>query len=296
MLPRPLPVLAVLATLIVTVGRAETDPATAPPVAPPAAVETMAEHKLKDIVQHQKTLFADAASQGKELDEAEFKAQVEQLTREYESLMRDNPEFAAGYASYGYMLWKVGVRKQAVEILLKANQLDPNIPLVKNELGNYLAEEGKPVEALNYFLAAIDLEPYEPLYHYQLGTLLYEARDDFLKTGEWSRAALDHSMHEAFRKASELAPERVEFTYRYAESFYDMVEPDWPAALKAWEGLEGKAKSEIERQTMRLHEVNVLLNMGSKDRALKVLDTVKDPALAQQKQKLVARLEPEAGK
>jgi tetratricopeptide (TPR) repeat protein len=292
MLPRPLHVLAVLATLIVTVGRAETAPA----AAPPAAAETMAEHKLKDIVQHQKTLFADAAAQGKELDEAEFKAQVEQLTREYESLMRDNPEFAAGYASYGYMLWKVGVRKQAVEILLKANQLDPNIPLVKNELGNYLAEEGKPVEALNYFLAAIDLEPNEPLYHYQLGTLLYEARDDFLKTGEWSRAALDHSMHEAFRKASELAPERVEFTYRYAESFYDMVEADWPAALKAWEGLEANAKSEVERQTMRLHEVNVLLNMGSKDRALKVLDTVKDPALAQQKQKLVARLEPEAGK
>jgi tetratricopeptide (TPR) repeat protein len=292
MFPRPLHVLALLAALSVTDARAGAAPAAA---AQPEE-ETMAEHRLKDIVVRQKVLFADAAAQGKELDEAQFKSQVEQLTREYESLLRDNPAFAAGYASYGYMLWKVGVRKRAVEILLKANQLDPNIPLVKNELGNYLAEEGKPVEALNYFLSAIDLEPSEPLYHYQLGTLLYEARDDLLRTGEWSRAALDHSMHEAFRKASELAPERVEFTYRYAESFYDMVEPDWPAALKVWEGLEARAQSEVERETMRLHQANVLVNMGKRDRALKVLDTVKDPALALQKQKLVAKLEPEAGK
>ncbi len=291
MFPRPLHVLALLAALSVAGARAETAPA-----APQPAQETMAEHRLKDIVVRQKVLFADAAEQGKELDGAQFKSQVDQMVREYESLLHDNPEFAAGYASYGYMLWKVGVRKKAVEILLKANQLDPNIPLVKNELGNYLAEEGKPVEALNYFLSAIDLEPGEPLYHYQLGTLLYEARDTFLRTGEWSRAALDHSMHEAFRKASELAPDRFEFTYRYGESFYDMEEPDWPAALRVWESLEAKAQSEVERETMRLHQANVLLSMGKRDRALKVLDTVKDPACAVQKQKLIAKLGPEAGK
>jgi tetratricopeptide (TPR) repeat protein len=256
----------------------------------------MAERKLKDIGEHQKVLFADAAAQGADLDQQGFASQVEQLVREYESLLRDNPNFAAGYASYGYMLWKIGQRKQAVAILLKANQMDPDIPLVKNELGNYLAEEGKPLEALNYFLSATKLEPKEPLYHYQLGTLLYEARDDFLKSGEWSRAAIDHSMLEAFRHAAELAPDRIEFTYRYAECFYDMQDPDWSVALKAWEGMEANAKSDVERQTMRLHQANVLLYMGKADHARKVLDTVTDPTLADQKQKLVARLEPDGGK
>ena len=247
-------------------------------------------------MQHQKVLFADAAAQGKELDEAGFASQVEQLSREYESLLRDNPKFAAGYASYGYMLWKIGLRKQAAAILLKANEMDPDIPLVKNELGNYLAEEGKPLEALNYFLAAIKLQPKEPLYHYQLGTLLYEARDDFLKSGQWSRASLDHSMVEAFRNAAELAPDRIEFTYRYAESFYDTEDPDWPEALKTWKGLEAKAQSEVERQTMRLHESNVLLSMGKADQARQELATVTDPALDAQKQKLVARIAANAGK
>jgi len=288
--PRPLLIFLLLAACLAPAVRAEG------PAPAPDGAETMAERKLKDIGEHQKVLFADAAAQGADLDQQGFASQVEQLVREYESLLRDNPNFAAGYASYGYMLWKIGQRKQAVAILLKANQMDPDIPLVKNELGNYLAEEGKPLEALNYFLSATKLEPKEPLYHYQLGTLLYEARDDFLKSGEWSRAAIDHSMLEAFRHAAELAPDRIEFTYRYAECFYDMQDPDWSVALKAWEGMEANAKSDVERQTMRLHQANVLLYMGKADHARKVLDTVTDPTLADQKQKLVARLEPDGGK
>jgi tetratricopeptide (TPR) repeat protein len=258
--------------------------------APPA--ESMAEHRLKGIVEHQKILFADAASQGADLDNAAFRTQVEQLTREYESLLRDNPGFAAGYASYGYMLRKVGLEKQSVAVLIKANQMDPDIPLVKNELGNYLAEQGKPLEAVNYFLAAVKLEPGEPLYHYQLGTLLYEARDEFLKSGEWTRDSIDNAMLDAFRHAAELAPDRIEFAYRYAESFYDMRDPDWASALKAWEGLEARGQSEIERQTMRLHEANVLISMGRADDARRVLDRVTDQALEAQKQRLVARLAP----
>jgi tetratricopeptide (TPR) repeat protein len=284
---RPAHLLALIAVHFAVLARADDAP---------AGAETMADHRLKDIVQHQKVLLSDAAAQGASLDQAGFTTQVEQLTREYESLLRDNPNFAAGYASYGYMLWKIGLRKQAVAILLKANQMDPDIALVKNELGNYLAEEGKPMEALNYFLSAVKLEPKEPLYHYQLGTLLYEARDDFLKSGQWSRDSIDHSMQEAFKNAADLAPDRIEFTYRYAESFYDMQDPDWAAALKAWEGMESHAQSDVEKQTMRLHQANVLISMGKMDHAKTILDGITDPTLAGQKQKLVARLTPDAGK
>jgi tetratricopeptide (TPR) repeat protein len=278
--------LACLALLVARPARAD---------APPAP-ETMAEQRLREIAEHQKAVLADAANERDTPDDPELKARVNQVVHEYESLLRDNPDFAAGYASYGYMLWRVGARKEAVAILLKANQLDPDIPLVKNELGNYLAEEGKPMEALNYFLAAIKLEPGEPLYHYQLGTLLCEAQDDFLRSGEWTRDALDHSMQQAFKTAAELAPERIEFTYRYAESFYDMRDPDWAEALKAWNGLEAHAQSDIERQTMRLHEANVLLNMERKADARKVLDSITDPKLELQKQKLVARMDQDKGR
>jgi tetratricopeptide (TPR) repeat protein len=252
--------------------------------------ETLAERTLRQIVERQRTLLADASKQGDKLDEESLRAQLQSVAHDYERLLQDNPKFAAGYAAYGYLLSKIGMRKESVAMLLKANQFDSDIPLVKNQLGNYLAEEGKPLEAAPYYLAAIKLEPNEPLYHYQLGTLLTVARDDFLQSGEWTRAALDVAMHHAFQRAAELAPDRFEFAYRYAESFYDLETPDWDGALKAWADLEEKAPTAVERQTMRLHAANILIKIDKPDHARALLETVDEPSLQAQKQKLVAQL------
>jgi tetratricopeptide (TPR) repeat protein len=252
--------------------------------------ESLAERNLKRIVAKQKELFAEAAKQGDKFDQGTFRLQVQSLTHEYELLLRDSPNFAAGYAAYGYLLGKVGMGSEAAKILLKANQLDPDIPLVKNQLGNHLAEEGKPLQAAPYFIAAIKLEPNEPLYHYQLGTLLVEARDEFIKSGEWTRATLDAAVHRAFKRAAELAPERIEFAYRYAESFYDLEKPDWDLALSCWSKLEENAPSAIERQTMRLHAANICLKLGKQDHARVLLSTVTETSLQAQKEKLLAQL------
>lgn len=252
--------------------------------------ESLPDRTLRQLVERQKDLLAEAAKGGEQVDQDNFKLQLQQVIQGYEGLLRDNPDFAPGYAAYGYLLGKVGMRKESIVHLLKANQLDPDVPLVKNQLGNFLAEEGRPLEALPYFLAAIRLAPKEPLYHYQLGTLLHEARDDFIKSGEWTADGITHSEHEAFREAAELAPDRIEFTYRYGESFYDLTTPDWDGALKVWGMLEEKAPSEVERQTMRLHAANVLLKQGKPDHARLLLNTVIEPSLLAQKQKLVAQL------
>lgn len=257
---------------------------------PAAETVNMAERSLKKIVERQKEVFAVAVSQGEKLDEGSFKQQIQSISHDYELLLRNNPSFAAGYAAYGYLLSKVDMRKEATAMLLKANQLDPDIALVKNQLGNMLAEDGKPMQAAPYYIAAIKLEPNEPIYHYQLGTLLVEARDQFLKSGEWTREALDNAMHHAFQRASELAPDRFEFAYRFAESFYDLDKPDWNGALKAWSALEEKAPTPIERQTMRLHAANICLKLGKRDHAKALIETVDEPKLQGQKEKLVAQL------
>mgnify|MGYP003873013535 CR=1 FL=1 len=260
---------------------------------PGVAAETinLAERSLRRIAEQQKDVFAQAVKQGDNLDESSFRTQVRAIAHEYELLMRNNPAFPAGYAAYGFFLSKVDMRKEATAMLLKANQLDPDIPLVKNQLGNILAEDGKPLQAAPYFIAAIKLEPNEPLYHYQLGTLLAEARDEFLKTGEWTRASLDAAMHEAFKRASELAPDRFEFAFRYAESFYDLEKPDWDVALKLWSELEEKAQSAIERQTMRLHAANILIKTGKHAHARMLLQTVNEPKLQGQKERLLPQLD-----
>jgi len=255
----------------------------------------MPERELRQIVGRQKIILDQAAKDGEKADDESLRVELQEICHDYELLLHDSPNFAAAYASYGYLLSKIDMRKEAAAMLLKANALDPNIPLVKNELGNYLAEDGKPIEAVNYFIAAIKLEPNEPLYHYQLGTLLYEARDDFLKKGVYTRPQIDEAMHNAFKKAAELAPDRIEFTYRYAESFADVEKPDWDGALKVWASLEDKAQTPMERGTMRLQAANVLIKQGKFDHARLLLAMVTEPGLEAQKQKLVAQL-PESAK
>jgi tetratricopeptide (TPR) repeat protein len=252
--------------------------------------ESMMERSFKQLLERQKELLEEATKENPNFDEANFRLQIEQVCRGYEELLRANPKFAAGYAAYGYLLGKLDQKKQSIGMLLKANQLDPDQALVKNQIGNYLAEEGRPLEALPYYMAALKIAPNEPLYHYQLGTLLYEARDEFLKSGEWRQEAIDKSIHEAFQKAAELAPDRIEFTYRYAESFYHLEPPDWDRALQAWSTLEIKAPTAIERETMRLHAANVLIKQGKTVEARGVLDTITESALAKPKEKLVAEL------
>ncbi|MGA3007505.1 MAG: hypothetical protein ABSE59_06400 [Opitutaceae bacterium] len=263
-----------------------------------AAPAATPEDTLKDLVAREHALFAEAEKNqdSPDFDQDNFKTQLQQVADAYQALLRDKPSFTEARVAYGQMLWKIDMRKAAVAQLVEANELDKDIPLVKNLLGDYLAEEGQPVEALPYFMAAIKLAPREALYHYNLGLLLFAARDDFLKTGLWTRVALDHSMIEAFRHASELAPDRSEYAYRYAKAFDDLETPDWTAALGVWRVLALKAKPGLELQFLQLQQARILLKQMKPAAARPLLDAVTDPALAGQKQKLVAQLPPMPGK
>lgn len=305
-IPPATPAAAAAAAAKAPAGAAADNPATASLAPEQEFTPSPAELALRVIAARQQTLLAKAGKEDEaHLDTEQFRTDAQQLANEYDDFLKRNPDYAPGYAAYAVLLGKMDMRKQSAALLLKANDLfgreakagGATTPafartwaLVKNQLGNYIAEEGQPLEAVNYFLAAIELVPSEPLYHYQLGTLLHEARDDFVKSGEWTRAAVDRSMHQAFQHAAELAPDRIEFTYRYAESFYDLENPDWDGALQAWGALEEKAGTDTERQTMRLHAANILIMQQKFDHARALLATVTEPALQPPRQKLLAKL------
>lgn len=256
----------------------------------PARAETMAEKTLKEIVTRQRDIFARAEKDGDNLDVATFRGEVQAVIKSYDVLIQKSPDFAPAYVTYGMLLGQVGMTKQAVGILLKANQLDANIPVVKNEIGRFLAEDGKLVEALPWIMAAIDLAPSEPLYHYHLGKLLTEGRDEFIKTGQFTRPALDQAMLRAFARASELAPKNFGYAYRHAEAYYDLETPQWDEALARWKQLEAGVETPLEHQTLRLHQANVLIKQGKPAEARALVDTVTEMTLAKQKQTLLDSL------
>src|SRR4051812_2463871 len=77
------------------------------------ALETMPERTLRQLVERQQSLFADAEKDNPNFDQENFKSQLQQICNSYEVLLRDNPTFAAGYVSYGLLLGKVDMRKQS---------------------------------------------------------------------------------------------------------------------------------------------------------------------------------------
>ena len=253
-----------------------------------AEIASRAIPQLKKLVARQDALLALLGKD--DVDQDNVKRDLQNLIFDYDTFLRTFPKYVPGYVTYGLLLGKVGMRRESTVILLKANQLEGDIPIVKNQLGNYLAEEGEPVEAATYFIAATRLAPDEPLYHYQLGTLLTEARDDFLKSSQWTRDQLDHTMQQAFKRASELAPKNFAYAYRYAFSFYDIATPNWDEALRVWGELEDQVSPGLEQETIRLHAANILIKQRRFDHARMLLGSVTAEPLIAQKQKLLDQL------
>lgn len=255
--------------------------------------ESMAWRDLREVVQRERAIWDRLREHANdEYEKQRANAEFRHVMTAYENVIRAAPKFAEAYAAYALLLSRTGNREEAVRVFLKANQLDPNLPMVKNQIGNYLFEDGRYNEALGYYLAAIKLQPDEPLYHYQLGTLLHEYRRFFIADGTYEAGKVDALMHEAFREAARLAPDNWAFIYRYAESFYDLETADWPAALEEWTQLEARAKPGVEKQTIHLHRANVLARMGRTDEARQIVDSIVEPALEPAKAEVLARIDP----
>lgn len=263
--------------------------------AEPPPGETRSAGVLRDLVSRQQTLLARAAEAGDAVAIDDLRPQFQTLIWDYERYLRDYPKVAMGYVSYALLLGHelIDERRRAAALLLKANELNPELPLVKNQLGNYLAEEGRPREALNYYLSAVQLMPDEPLYHYQVGHLLAVARDDFLASGEWDEGVIETTMHEALGRAVALAPDNLEYALQYAKAYYELKYPEWERALEVWRQLETKTRTEPGKQMMRLHQAKVLQELGRNEDARAVLATVSVPELAEAKAALLAGPEEE---
>jgi len=280
-------------------------PADAAPSTPPAPVaadpndltpaESMAWRNLRETVLRERAIWDRLRTRADDdLEQQRAAAEFRSVMNAYENVIRAAPKFAEAYAAYGLLLSRTGNREEAVRAFLKANQLDPNMPLVKNQIGNYLIEEGRYKDALGYYLAAIRLKPDEPLYHYQLGSLLREYRKFLIADGLYTSTKIDGLMQEAFREAARHAPDNWGYIYRFAESYYDLEHPKWEEALAEWTRLETKARPGVERQTIHLHQANVLARLGRRDEARLIVDSIVEPSLLGAKAEVLAILDPPA--
>lgn len=249
-----------------------------PSFTPPKA-ETMADLRLERIYNKQQEVVGKLAANPEKYSDSEKERLLNNVLSQYQEFVYENPNYVYGYILYGKLLRQVGEREAANIAFVRANSLDPQIAVVKQQIGNYLVEEGDPVEAAAYFASAIDLDPTNALYRYQLGETLYIYRSELVELEGIPPEVYEEQMLEAFGDASRLAPDNRQFLMRYTEAFFDVSNPDWEMALANWNNLENSATDPVEVDIIRLQKARVLLAMDRDDEALAIARRVTRPSL-----------------
>lgn len=250
----------------------------------------LAMKRLSEIAGKEEGIYKKLAEDPDFYSADDLERHVRKLSESYRSYLEDYPEDIDALILYGKLLRRLDEKEAAFAVFLKADELDPAIAVIKQQIGTHLAEQGKAKAALPFYLRAVELEPKTPEYHFSLGRLLYQFRGHFLEDKIFTRDALEREMLKAFRLTAELAPDDFDAQMRLGEAYYDLTSPDWKAALIHWNKLRKNAETALQREILDLHRAKVMGKLGRKAEAEKLLDSVTMPSLQFSKQEVLQEL------
>ncbi|MGJ8640994.1 MAG: tetratricopeptide repeat protein [Opitutaceae bacterium] len=255
------------------------------------AQSNFATDRLLKITQREESIYKKIAEDPEFYTESDLQRRIEELVQSYRTYLTDNPNDVDALILYGKLLRRVDQTNQAFTAFLKADELDPEIAVVKQQIGTHLAEQGKGKAALTFYLAAVELEPETALYHFSLGQLLYQFRDEFLEEGIFTRDAIDRETVKAFRTAVKLEPENFDFQMRLGEAYYDQSSPDWKSAHLHWNQLRKTLEGGLRGEIVDLHRARVLGKLGRIEEAKEICLTIQLPNLQFSRQRVIDEIE-----
>ena len=132
----------------------------------------LASKRLLNIAEKETQIYQKIAENPEFYSEGDLDRRINELVQSYRTYLLDQPDDVSAYILYGKLLRRVQENEQAFLAFLKADELDPEIAVVKQQIGNHLAEEGKGKAALTFYLQAVELEPETAVYHFALGLSL----------------------------------------------------------------------------------------------------------------------------
>ena len=126
-------------------------------------------------------------------DAKELNRKAQDIVSLYEAFISENPDDTNALILYGKFLNKVGQENHAIGIFLKADEINPKIAVVKQQIANFLVENNKPIDALPFFTATVEINPSIPEYHFHLGNFssIY-SKKRFLYQEFWKEKLLNH--------------------------------------------------------------------------------------------------------
>ena len=252
-----------------------------------AQQSNLATERLLKITQREESLYQKNAKDPDFYSESDLQRRIEDLLQSYRSYLTEHTDDVDALILYGKLLRRTNQTNQAFTVFLKADELDPTLAVVKQQIGTHLAEQGKGSAALTFYLQAVEIEPQTALYHFSLGRLLHEFRADFIEQGMFTRDALDRETVKAFRKAAKLEPNNFDFQMRLGEAYYDQASPDWRSALLHWNQVRKTVTAELREEIVDLHKSRVLGKLGRIEEARALAGTIQQPSLLFSRQKVL---------
>jgi len=248
--------------------------------------------RLYRISQQEQTINRQLETNPDFYSNEDLERELGELVRAYSHYLSENPDDVEALILYGKLLRKLGENERAFEVFLKADELDPKIAVVKQQIGNHLVETDNGKAALTFYLSAVALDPEVPEYAFALGEMLHIFRDEFLEDQILTHDALDREMLKAFQTAARLAPDNFDMQMRLGEAYYDLENPDWPAALIHWEKLRKATPdyNELRCQILDMHQASVLIQLGRSKEARKLADAITHPGLQTTRQQILEEI------
>lgn len=249
--------------------------------------------RLLDISKREQKIYQRLAADPEFYTADDLERHINELIQSYSTYLTENPDDVSALILYGKLLRRVDKNDEAFSAFLQADKLDSKIAVVKQQIGNHMAETGKGKAALTFYLNAIQLDPKVPTYHFALGELLYTFRNQFLEEAIFTRDALDREMLKAFQTSVRLEPDNFDAQMRLGEAYYDLASPDWKAALVHWNKLRKDCPNDdtLRRQILDLHKTRVLGKLGRIGEAKELAATIVQPSLQQSKQQVLSELD-----
>ena len=233
--------------------------------------------------------FFESPDRSPQTNDLELTRKAQEIVADYDAYLGANPKDTNALILYGKFLRRVGQEQHAVGYFLEADSINPKLAVVKQQLANYLIEEGRPIDAFPFLIMTIELAPEQADYHYHLGNFLFLFEDDLAREGVFAKHSARAFMHKSFNQAAKLSPSNFDYQLRFALSFFDYPDSSKESALDAWNDLARKFpdRSKAENDYFNLCKARVLLELNRQADALPLLQSVSSKALDSAKRSLL---------
>lgn len=243
-----------------------------------AAANDVAQEELRAARLMETALFARQAG-------AEEWAKLERV---YVELGTRFPRDAAIKNAHGEFLWTRGEQTRAMQAWLAAEQLAPEDAVVLAHLGDGFLAAGEARKAAGYYARAVKSAPDNAAFHHHYANVAFIFRHELL---EAAHPDADSRLREAlahFAEAARLAPLDPEYARAYAETFYSVPQPDWRAALRAWQHFHDISP---RKDFALLNLARVQIHLGELPEARASLGRIQSPEFHRLKARLEERIQ-----